>query len=260
MPHSLQGLSVLITRPAAHAGSICERIEVAGGVAISAPMLEIQPVSGPLIKARIDAIDGYAKVIFISRNAVSYGLAELANHHRRFTTQQLFAVGPGTAKALKDSGFGPVSMPVDEFSSPGLLRLDALQDSQVSGAKILIFRGSGGRELLAETLTSRGAEVDYCEVYARAAPQLCLARTLLAARVRTPAVAVVTSLDILNNLAEKIRAEALIELFSMSLIVVGERVANRVAALGFTNQPVIVDNPGDDTIIDTLMHRAMDEL
>ncbi|MFT4580555.1 MAG: uroporphyrinogen-III synthase [Gammaproteobacteria bacterium] len=252
MPLSLQRVTVLITRPAAHAVSLCERIEAAGGVALRAPMLEIQPVSGPSNSARINQIESYSKVIFISRNAVSHGLAELARHRRGLARQQLFAVGPGTAKALEDSGFGPVSIPVDEFSSAGLLRLDALQESYIAGAKILIFRGSDGRELLFEALSLRGAEVDYCEVYERAAPQFSLAELLLTAQMHIPTVAIVTSLDGLNNLAGKIRAEALFELFGMPLIVVGARIANRVAALGFTKLPVIVDNLDDDTIIDTL--------
>ncbi|MFT4561053.1 MAG: uroporphyrinogen-III synthase [Gammaproteobacteria bacterium] len=260
MPDTLQGLSVLITRPAAHAVSLCERVEFAGGIAIHAPMLEIRSVSNPSNTSKIDQLERYEKIIFISRNAVNYGLAELAINQRGLTSQQLFAVGPGTAKSLQESGFGPVSIPVDEFSSAGLLRLGALQKSELVGAKILIFRGLGGRELLSETLQLRGAEVDYCEVYERAEPQFSLTETLVSAQASTPTIAVVTSLDSLNNLAKKIRAEALIELFDMPLVVVGARIARGVAALGFTNPPVIVDNPDDDTIIDTLTRWAMDEL
>ena len=43
--------------------------------------------------------------------------------------------------------------------------------NHVAGKKILLVRGVGGRDVLAETLTQRGAQVTFAECYQRNNPQ-----------------------------------------------------------------------------------------
>ena len=52
--------------------------------------------------------------------------------------------------------------------SEHLLALPELAD--MAKQRVLIFRGEGGRELLAEALSARGARVDYIECYRRGLP------------------------------------------------------------------------------------------
>jgi len=60
---------------------------------------------------------------------------------------QIATVGAGSARALHDYGVSRVIVPQQRFDSEALLALDELQN--VSGMRVAIFRGDGGRELLA---------------------------------------------------------------------------------------------------------------
>ncbi|MGR9091478.1 MAG: uroporphyrinogen-III synthase [Gammaproteobacteria bacterium] len=257
----LIGYAVLVTRPTRQAAGLCAALEAEGARAIRAPMIEIQPLVEQAGCARIiDGIEHYEKAIFISRNAVEFGLAGLAARGRSLAGIEVFAVGVGTAAELHAGGVEKVITPRDAFSTEGLLKLGGLQSAAVDRKRIVIFRGAGGREMLAETLAVRGAEVDYCEVYKRTVPDLKIADLLADADVAAPDIAVITSLEGATNLADKIDEEGLDLLFDMPLLVVGARMGREVGKLGFTNPPVIVDNPGDNDVIETLTRWVMDEI
>ena len=98
------------------------------------------------------------------------------------------AIGPSTQKALKLFDVQDVLIPEENFDSEGLLATAAMNDIQ--NKKIVIFRGEGGRETLAETLRARGGEVTYAECYARTFPQ--------------------TNLDLLKAFSEKIHISAIL--------------------------------------------------
>ena len=261
MAGRLAGYSVLVTRPSEQSHALCRAIETEGAVAIATPMIGIRALDG----ARGDAYitgqsDKITAVIFISRNAVDYGVALLKTLIARADPPVIYAVGVGTAGSLKAQGVTEVVTPVGEYSAEGLLQLEALQASAVERQAILIVRGVGGSEHLATSLRQRGAEVEYLEVYERFIPAIRIADALAAAAVTVPDIAVITSLEGLTNFADKIDDEGLELLFDMPLLVVGGRTAREVEKLGFTNTPVIVDNPSDDTVIETLARWVMDEV
>lgn len=251
----------MVSRPHNQAVSLCDRIEAEGGVAILAPMIAIRPISDrERCGAVIGRLDEYSIVIFISRNAVEFGIQKAVQRKKNLNGATIYAVGVGTAAELKERGYPDVATPHGEFTSEGLLQLDGLRGDAIRDAKVLIIRGAGGREHLGKTLADRGAEVDYCEVYERFVPDICLADTLSAAGISAPDIGVLTSVEGVTNFVDKINDEGLDLLFDIPLLVVGSRIANEVANLGFTNPPVIVDNPSDDSIIDTLTRWVMDEI
>ncbi len=261
MGKRLKGYAVLVTRPKDQAAGLCAAIAAEGGSPILAPMIAIRAISDPKRSgAVIDRIEDYGSAIFVSRNAVEFGIEQIRKHDKALAGQTIYAVGVGTAACLREQGVTDVATPHHEFTSEGLLKLDGLQAHEVRGAKILIFRGGGGREHLAQTLGNRGATVDYCEVYERFVPDICVADTLSEADISVPDIGVITSLDSLTNFVDKIDEEGLDLLFDMPLLVVGSRIANEVEKLGFTNAPRIVDNPNDDNVVDTLARWVMDEI
>ena len=77
----------------------------------------------------------------------------------------MFAVGERTAAALAGSGLEPI-VP-DRHSSEGLLALDALRDP--AGRSVVLVSGAGGRRLIVEELTRRGARVSRFICYRRLA-------------------------------------------------------------------------------------------
>lgn len=160
---SLAGQTLLVTRPEHQVGPLITMIHDLQGSALHLPVLSVVPKPHQLPSL------AYDWVIFISRNAVRYGVQsclQLAS-----ATPQWLAVGASTAASLREclpEGC-MVIQPVLQQSSEGLLALPELQ--QVQGQRILIVRGVGGKALLGETLSERGASVTYLEVYQRDLPQ-----------------------------------------------------------------------------------------
>ncbi|OQW67865.1 MAG: uroporphyrinogen III synthase [Proteobacteria bacterium ST_bin12] len=175
----LSGLGIAITRPVDQAKKLSALITAAGGTAISYPLIEITPLTDySQFETVIQAIHEYDWAIFISSNAVQNGMPRLVNvgmpEHLKFA-----AIGPVTANELQSFGVKQVLTPSshiqdgDEskvrFDSEALLALPEMQ--QVNGQKVMIFRGIGGRDVLAESLKARGAMVSFAECYQRINPQ-----------------------------------------------------------------------------------------
>lgn len=169
MKPKLTGIGVAITRPVDQAKKLAELISNAGGTPILFPLIEITPLADySQFEAVISEIDSYDWAIFISSNAVQNGMSPLVK--KGIPTKLKFAaIGPVTAKELQGFGVVNVLVPNDRFDSESLLALPEM--TNVAGKKVMIFRGVGGREILAETLKARGAQVTFAECYQRINPQ-----------------------------------------------------------------------------------------
>lgn len=169
-PNPLSGLTVLITRPSNQVDNMRRAIESAGAKVLLLPLIEINSLDDVQdiqdLKDKVLQLDSYQSLIFVSTNAVSYGSETINNYWPQFPIGiDVIAVGPTTAEAVRDQLGCEVIQPSSGMTSEDVLRLAQLQD--VNEKKVGIVRGQGGRELLADTLRERGANVDYLEAYSR---------------------------------------------------------------------------------------------
>lgn len=157
----LGGRKVLITRPALQAESLVREVRSANGMPVVFPALEISGCTDAEIARATTRLPPADIHLFVSPNAVQYGLATC-------NSGLLGAVGPGTARAIRDAGWEVGIVPQGGYDSEHLLDTPELKN--IRGKSIRIVRGQSGRELLGSTLVHRGARVDYIQVYKRGVP------------------------------------------------------------------------------------------
>lgn len=168
---ALSGRHVVITRPLGQAGKLQTLVAERGGEAVLFPLIAISALQDySAFDASIADLAQYDWVIFISSNAVQYGMPRVLKAMDGLPEKlQFAAIGPVTAAELGRFGVRQVLTPQDRFDSEALLALPQMQ--AVQGKKCMIVRGIGGREVLAKTLTARGATVAFAECYQRVNPQ-----------------------------------------------------------------------------------------
>ncbi len=255
----LDGLRVLVTRPPHQAGHLCDLIAASGGHPVRFPLLAIRDLSAnPAVQARLSRLAEYHLAIFISPNAVRFGLAAINRHLGLPSTIKLATVGRGSALALEQAlGRAPDIVPTEHYDSEGLLALPALQ--QVSGQRVLVIRGEGGRELLTDTLRQRGATVDHLEVYRRKCPVPDVSVTEWLDKTD---IITITSSEALQNLMALTPAAQRTQLLTKPLVVVSERTAALAQALGFHHPVIITKHAADEAILQALIdwtHRKLTE-
>ncbi len=199
---------------------------------LTIPLLAIVPVMGEqdrqAIKKNVLDLDHFEHVIFVSQNAVAHAFKWFEDYWPQLPVGvNFYAVGAKTAAAVRSYGI-TVTECGEAMNSEAILALPALRD--VSGQKVLICRGKGGRPKLAVALTERGAQVRYCELYERQLPVTAHEQSLLIPAA-TKHVIPLFSGDTLVNLMCVLPAT--INRNSIVLVLPAERVAEQARQLGF---------------------------
>ncbi len=253
-PEPLAGLGVLVTRPAGQAAALCAQLEALGAHPIHYPLLTIEPPSDPQGRdQRLRALAGYRWLVFVSPNAARLCAERLDELGLPLpATCRIACVGKGSERAVQSAfGRGADLVPSLGFDSEGLLATPEFHT--VQGTRVLILRGEGGRELLAETLRIRGAEVEYVELYRRTPPPP--PNTATVARwqgANGVDIISLTSGEALHNLIALLPHSAQGWLRATPLLLFSPRTRDEALRLGFTAPLLLVEEASDAGVVDRL--------
>lgn len=261
--------TAVITRPAGQSASLLARLAEEGIDALEFPLIAIGPAEdeAPLREA-FAALDRYALVVFVSPNAVDHAFARYGAIWPH--ALPIGVLGPGSVAALARHGVAApayrVISPAQASSDDDAARFDsealfaaigaALGERALEGKRVLIVRGDGGREWLAERLREAGAEVQPVAAYRRIVPEPSIAawdrvHGLLAGK---PHAWLVTSSEGVRNLDELARehltAGELAALRRAPLVTPHPRIAETARGLGFDS--ITVSGAGDERIVRAL--------
>ena len=235
---SLNKLKILVTRPIHQSESLCNLIESQGGDAVKLPVIQIVDCNNNWQNYDFNNFD---MAIFISSNAVEKSLSNIILPAKL----QLFAVGKSTATTLLQK-FGLTALcPAPPFNSETLLLMPQLQ--MLINKQIVIFRGKGGRELLAESLRKRGANVQYISVYQRLQPPIPT-KDIYAD------IITITSGEGLENLLSMLPKSEWIR--QNPMVVISERLAKKAKKLGIQAPILVAPAASDEGLLMAILQAA----
>jgi hydroxymethylbilane synthase len=162
---SLAGLRVMVTRADGQAAALADALTAHGAQAIRCPVIAIEPIA--VDPSALQDLGRYDWLVLTSANGVDRLRDLLREAQRDFPTNlKVAAIGPETAARAREAGMTPALVP-PRFIAEALA--DALSAAMAPGARILLARAAGARDILPEQLRARGAQVDVLETY-RAVP------------------------------------------------------------------------------------------
>ncbi len=240
---SLAGVGVLVTRPKHQSDTLIDAIRDCGGKPVRFATIEIVASDAASVAAEVAKLAAPEIAIFVSSNAVQHGLqyAEGA---------QIAVVGPATAAAVAAAGGSVDIKSAEGFDSEQLLSNAELFN--VTGRRIRIIRGQDGRELLADTLRARGAQVDYLQVYERNVPLYSLDEVEALVEVwESGQINLVTAMSVasFNNLIELLPESATALLSRTPLVTPAERVLKEALDQFPELHTVLAEGPAADEMV-----------
>lgn len=250
-PSSLAGKRILVTRPEAQAPALCEAIRARGGEPECFPLIEIGPCEDQRALADVCArLDSFDLAFFVSANAVEHGLKFVLAAREWPSGLAVATVGKGSERCLHGFGFARVIAPQQGFDSEAVLALPEFSAAAVRGRHVIIFRGNGGREHLAEVLTGRGAKVEYVVCYQRKLPTGDPRKLAAMAERGLLDAITLTSSEGLRNLVSLLGPDGMQRLRQVPVFAAHHRIAALARYAGF--ESVLDTGPGDEGLVHAL--------
>ena len=258
---------VIVTRPAAQAAQWVARLQAHGIDAVALPLMRIAPCAdaAPVEAAWARLLQTQATqkaqdtqrtrntqlVVFVSPNAAEQFFAHRPSRAGWPATVWAGSPGPGTTQTLRGLGVPEARLiepaaDAAQFDSESLWARLARHDWR--GAEALIVRGEGGgRDWLAATLRSHGAQVSHLAAYRRAQPAFSVAeRALLGDALAAPAghLWLFSSSEAIDHLAQAMPGA---QWAGAHAVATHPRIAESARRLGFSS--VTEARPALDAVV-----------
>ena len=235
--------TVVLTRPQADSQRLSEALQNEGFHSRVMPIITIEAIP-TAEQAPAPSVSDDALCIFISANAVRFGLPQLGSALARDSDLTVIAVGNKTRDTLAAEGI-QAQVPV-RADSEGLLAMPAL--SAPDSRDVVIVKGEGGRELLASELTGRGARVTEWACYRRCWPEVDVSGLI---EISAVLIFQASSGEMVSRLSELLAGGGQADLFQSSIIVPSDRVARLATEIGW-GQVIRAEDASDDAFIRAL--------
>lgn len=160
----LTGRRVVVTRPAAQARELVDRLTALGAQVVELPLTRIVPIDGDApIATALDQIATYDVIVVTSANAADCFADRLAASAAALAeTTKIIAVGGATATTLQGRGVRVDRIPQ---RATGEAVVAELADDDLADMRILLPRARHGRPELPTGLRRAGAIVDDVAFY-----------------------------------------------------------------------------------------------
>ena len=224
--HPLQGWYVISTRPLNQHGGLRRAAAASGARLFAISTLALRPLD-----AGADATAALACALVIATSPAAARCTAAGKRLAQRRGQQWFALGAGTAAALRRRGIAKVQRPDAGSDSEALLALPALQD--VDGRSVGLLTAPGGRGLIARTLRARGASVREARVYRREQRAPSPARLAMLDSLPAPLAIALTSLEAFEPLWQALSPTQRRRLLASPCLVASDRLAEHARVLGF---------------------------
>ncbi len=261
--------TIVVTRPSGQARQLIEvltRAIEASGVGkrslpeiLSLPLLTIVPKSDEHLADHIATVLSDADLaIFVSPNAIESVMRLLERDWQDFSKKiiPIGVMGGSSHLALKNHGIGleetptPIIIPKnnENWDSEGLWRELGTLQWNWQNKKVVIFKGEGGRDWLADTLTKAGATVEAISTYSRVPLDLDNpAWDLVREMDLSKSLWLLTSSEAVRYLGEVMKDQFIQNLSSASALCPHHNIADAAELIGFGE--VFTSEPGDEALI-----------
>jgi uroporphyrinogen-III synthase len=236
-------MHIIVTRPQPQANQLCKLIKAHNQIPLYLPLIKINPLQ---LNNKI-TLNSFDYIIFISQNAVKYGI----DYYHQTKRIKTIVIGKKTLKTLADFNIQADIQAPAPYTSEALLSLIPLQ--QIKNQQFLIIKGEGGREYLKENLLARGAKVQTVDVYQRILlnPSFALLKSIPLANIAS----IITSGQILEQFDFCLQQANLSPIKQGPLVVISERLQDKAVKLGFKHV-LMANSPANQDLINVLLKVA----